>query len=272
MNSIEAESEDLFASEERTEHEDESSNRGDEDDEPELSAAAALTSLVTQTKSREVQDSSEREEDEDCEGKHETFEIPERFTKSGRKRAVSFPLKLMKVLSNKKFEDIIAWTPSGTAFEIRKPKQFAAEILPTFFKSAKYSSFTRKLHRWGFVRHYRGEEAGAFYHKEFLKDRLDLVEAMTCHKQEPNKGGSVTAPRKQPSPSLQAPGAPKAISPQPVVQTVPMASPPPVINVRPPMVSAATSPAIVDGGHVDLNAYRGGSESSSERAPQSGCH
>ena len=32
------------------------------------------------------------------------------------------------------------------------------------------------------MRHYRGEESGAFYHKDFKKDRLDLVEKMTCHK------------------------------------------------------------------------------------------
>ena len=93
----------------------------------------------------------------------------------------------MKVLSNKKFADIITWMPSGESFSIVKPKAFVAEILPDHFKSAKYSSFTRKLHRWGFLRHYRGEEAGAFYHEDFKKDRLDLVEKMTCHKAEPPK-------------------------------------------------------------------------------------
>ena len=88
----------------------------------------------------------------------------------------------MKVLSNKEYRDIITWMPSGESFSIIKPKQFVSDVLPEFFKSAKYSSFTRKLHRWGFMRHYRGEEAGAFYHKDFKKDRLDLVEQMSCHK------------------------------------------------------------------------------------------
>ena len=36
----------------------------------------------------------------------------------------------------------------------------------------------------GFLRHYRGEESGAYYHENFQKGRLDLVEAMTCHKQD----------------------------------------------------------------------------------------
>jgi hypothetical protein len=93
----------------------------------------------------------------------------------------------MKVLSNKEFNDTISWTPSGKSFSILKPKVFVADILPEHFKSAKFSSFTRKLHRWGFMRHYRGEDSGAFYHDGFQKDRLDLVEQMTCHKLEPPK-------------------------------------------------------------------------------------
>jgi hypothetical protein len=89
----------------------------------------------------------------------------------------------MEVLSRKEYAEIIAWTPSGKAFNVINPKEFTAGILPTHFKSAKYSSFTRKLHRWGFIRHYRGEEAGAFHHKFFQKDRLELVEKMTCFKE-----------------------------------------------------------------------------------------
>jgi len=112
------------------------------------------------------------------------FVIPQRFTKSGRKKAVPFPLKLMKVLSNEQFEHVITWMPSGKSFSIVDSKTFVSKILPEHFKSAKYASFTRKLHRWGFMRHYRGEEAGAFYHRMFQKDRLDLVEQMTCHKEE----------------------------------------------------------------------------------------
>lgn len=95
---------------------------------------------------------------------------------------VETDFQLMKVISQKEYTDIITWLPDGKAFTIVRPKAFVAEILPGFFKSAKYSSFTRKLHRWGFQRHLRGEDAGAFFHKLFLRGRLDLVEKMTCHK------------------------------------------------------------------------------------------
>lgn len=90
----------------------------------------------------------------------------------------------MKVLSSKNHVDVIAWMPSGKSFSILDSKRFVADVLPGFFKNAKFSSFTRKLHRWGFLRHYRGEESGAYYHENFQKGRLDLVEAMTCHKQD----------------------------------------------------------------------------------------
>jgi len=99
----------------------------------------------------------------------------------------------MKVLSNPQFNDIISWTPSGKAFMIRDSRKFAAGILPDHFKSAKFSSFTRKLHRWGFARHYRGEEAGAFYHKDFQKDRLDLAEQMTCRHESAPQSKSAAA-------------------------------------------------------------------------------
>jgi hypothetical protein len=88
----------------------------------------------------------------------------------------------MKVLSDRNLAHIVTWTPSGKSFVILKPKAFTEEVLPEHFKSAKFSSFTRKLHRWGFMRHYRGEEAGAYYHDEFQRGRLDMVEKMSCHR------------------------------------------------------------------------------------------
>ena len=90
----------------------------------------------------------------------------------------------MTVLSDPKFHHIIDWLPSGKSFVIYKPKVFATDILPSRFKSAKYSSFTRKLHRWGFVRQFRGGDSGAFFHPDFQKGRLDLAESMTCCQQQ----------------------------------------------------------------------------------------
>jgi HSF-type DNA-binding len=204
------------------------SNRQEETQASEFTAASALACLAINR-----EDPVETRNDHDDDG-DEDFSIPQRFTKSGRKRAVPFTMKvrcwvvarsktlqcswpqlvnlltfavshylsiisisiisqLMKVLSDKQYADIITWMPSGKSFNILKPKAFVVDILPQHFKTAKYSSFTRKLHRWGFMRHYRGEEAGAFYHKDFQRARLDLVEEMTCHKAEPTKSSAAMA-------------------------------------------------------------------------------
>jgi hypothetical protein len=84
----------------------------------------------------------------------------------------------MKVLSNKEYSHIITWMPYGKSFVIIRPTAFVNEILPEYFKSVQYSSFTRKLHRWGFTRQEDG--TGEFYHNDFRKGRIDLAEKMTC--------------------------------------------------------------------------------------------
>lgn len=43
---------------------------------------------------------------------------------------------------------------------------------------AKFTSFTRKLNRWGFKRVARGKEMGAYYHDEFRRGDADACAAM----------------------------------------------------------------------------------------------
>jgi hypothetical protein len=88
------------------------------------------------------------------------------------------PLQLMNVLSDRKTMHIIAWNPSGKSFSVLKPKLFEAEVMPEHFDSDKYSSFSRELRRWGFVRQSKGPEAGGFAHELFQEGRWDLVEKM----------------------------------------------------------------------------------------------
>eukprot|EP00934_Nitzschia_sp_Nitz4_P003249 Nitzschia sp. Nitz4//scaffold282_size24342//21153//22040//NITZ4_008356-RA/size24342-processed-gene-0.35-mRNA-1//-1//CDS//3329545632//3239//frame0 len=110
--------------------------------------------------------------------KPKELELPQRFTKNGRKRATPFPLKLMKVLSDEQYSHVISWMPGGRSFAVFRPKAFVSDILPKHFKSAQFSSFTRKLARWGFTRTEDG--TGEFYHPQFRRGRLDLAEQMTC--------------------------------------------------------------------------------------------
>jgi HSF-type DNA-binding len=50
-----------------------------------------------------------------------------------------------------------------------------------YFKATKFTSFTRKLNRWGFNRAPRGPETGAYFHKLFRRDKPDLVMQMTSN-------------------------------------------------------------------------------------------
>ena len=77
----------------------------------------------------------------------------------------TFPQKLMAVLDNDQMSDIVTWLPHGKGFIILQKKRFASEVMPLYFKHSKFTSFTRKLNRWGFTRVARGPESGAYYHK-----------------------------------------------------------------------------------------------------------
>lgn len=92
MTSVDRESDDIFARNEETDYEDSYNNDElDDDDEAyEITAAVALTSLVAS----EASHTHDRSTDTKSQPEEEDLQIPQRFTKSGRKRAVSFPLKV----------------------------------------------------------------------------------------------------------------------------------------------------------------------------------
>ena len=85
----------------------------------------------------------------------------------------------MQILSKCVFSSFIHWCPNGKAFEISNPEKFAAIVLPVYFKSNQYSSFKRKLYRWGF--RMNGVSNVSYYHDNFLRDRIDLMSEMHCH-------------------------------------------------------------------------------------------
>eukprot|EP00567_Pseudictyota_dubia_P018574 CAMPEP_0197434278 /NCGR_PEP_ID=MMETSP1175-20131217/2027_1 /TAXON_ID=1003142 /ORGANISM="Triceratium dubium, Strain CCMP147" /LENGTH=550 /DNA_ID=CAMNT_0042962935 /DNA_START=230 /DNA_END=1882 /DNA_ORIENTATION=+ len=93
----------------------------------------------------------------------------------------TFPQKLMEILSSTDHTDIISWLPHGRGFVILQKRRFASEVLPRYFRQSKYTSFTRKLNRWGFRRVTRGPEAGAYYHELFQRDHPGLCLRMSCY-------------------------------------------------------------------------------------------
>jgi hypothetical protein len=93
----------------------------------------------------------------------------------------TFPQVLMDIMSNEEDSDTISWLPHGRSFIIYKKKRFGSAVLPKYFKATKFTSFTRKLNRWGFTRVTRGPEMGSYYHKLFLRDDPSLCLRMSSH-------------------------------------------------------------------------------------------
>ena len=64
----------------------------------------------------------------------------------------AFPQTLLSIVSNPEYNHIISWLPTGDAFGIHKQEEFESQILPKYFRHTRFSSFVRKLNRWGFRR------------------------------------------------------------------------------------------------------------------------
>jgi len=108
---------------------------------------------------------------------------------------MTFPQRLMEILSNKENSEIIAWLPHGRGFMIYQKKGFASEIMPKYFKKSKFTSFTRKLNRWSFTRITRGPETGAYYHEFFQRGNLRLCMQMCCqNSKNPPMMGPISVP------------------------------------------------------------------------------
>lgn len=62
---------------------------------------------------------------------------------------------------------------------MHKQDVFMTEIAPRYFRSQNgWSSFSRQLNLYGFLRNVSGKDAGAYYHKLFLRGHPDLCKHM----------------------------------------------------------------------------------------------
>lgn len=101
-------------------------------------------------------------------------------------KQVSFPQKLMEILSSQNVSHIITWLPEGRSFVLLDEEKFADEVLPNYFNECKYTSFVRKLYRWGFRKLKKGPDCGSYFHPLFQRDRESLVSFISCNKDDPS--------------------------------------------------------------------------------------
>lgn len=96
---------------------------------------------------------------------------------------ISFPMRLMSVLDSEDFIDILKWAPDGKAFCINQHEEFESTVLPTCFDLTKFSSFLRKLYRWGFSKSkfHSTRENKAFANPNFSRgDPKTCIDITTC--------------------------------------------------------------------------------------------
>jgi hypothetical protein len=95
-----------------------------------------------------------------------------------------FPEKLHRMLMEVEaegYDDIISFTPKGTAFKIHKPDDFFAKIVPKYFKQSQLSSFKRQLNLYGFEKIVTTTVAptdmkGSYFHKHFQKQHPEMCQ------------------------------------------------------------------------------------------------
>uniref|UniRef100_A0A7S4J7G3 HSF-type DNA-binding domain-containing protein n=1 Tax=Odontella aurita TaxID=265563 RepID=A0A7S4J7G3_9STRA len=87
--------------------------------------------------------------------------------------------KLMDLLSHEDSGGAITWLPHGKSFVIISVEKLA-KILPLHFKDHKFSSFVRKLYRWGFRQVEKGPNAQSFFHRNFQRDGEELCQQISC--------------------------------------------------------------------------------------------
>jgi len=94
---------------------------------------------------------------------------------------------LLQMLNDPDVQHITSWQRHGQAFDIHDKDAFVDKVLPLYFPysrstvaNAKYTSFTRKLNRYGFRLMNRGKLAGGYHHPLFHRDRPELAKDIAC--------------------------------------------------------------------------------------------
>lgn len=92
--------------------------------------------------------------------------------------------KVSSKTAKKTGEEPLCWLDDGLSFCIRDKKELVSQWLPVFFRQAKFSSFTRKLYRWGFRQVNvggaisQGGEQMFFGNENFQRDNKYLMASM----------------------------------------------------------------------------------------------
>ena len=86
-----------------------------------------------------------------------------------------FLKKVFSILEENKFNDYISWSDDGKALIIKKPTEFAVQLLPLYFKHSNFSSFIRQLNMYKFRKSKTCTFDHIYTHPMFQRGRVDLL-------------------------------------------------------------------------------------------------
>eukprot|EP00979_Chaetoceros_neogracilis_P017236 scaffold10193_cov238-Chaetoceros_neogracile.AAC.2 len=84
----------------------------------------------------------------------------------------------MQILENDQLSDIIAWHPNGEGFIVKDKERLESEVLPSFCREAKYTSFNRRLKRWDFRIQRRGHKKSSYFHPLFFRNDYESLKRL----------------------------------------------------------------------------------------------
>ena len=109
----------------------------------------------------------------------------ENYNEKSIKTPYKFIAKLLEILSDNRFFDIISWSNNGKVVEIKSSQRFVNEVLSHHFKHSNFSNFVRQLNMYNFkkLRHYHIPKIMAYENQYFIRGREELIHEITRRSQ-----------------------------------------------------------------------------------------
>lgn len=106
-------------------------------------------------------------------------------TKKGSRNPISsFIAKTYEILEDAQFTDIVDWNPEGTAIIVKKPLEFAQQVLSVYFKHRNLTSFIRQLNMYNFHKQRTNKLEHVYCHELFQRDKKHLLDQIKRKNQE----------------------------------------------------------------------------------------